>query len=268
MTMDGAAEDFGAAGVEDMVQFELAIMSKVGGRKGNEDACGHWHSDERLCCVVSDGAGGHGGGDVASQHSVRYVIEKYAAAPTFGVADIEPLLRGCNADLRAHRADGEAQRDMHATIVSLFLELDSQTAIWGHVGDSRLYLFRGGRLSYRTRDHSVVQMLADEGKLREDEMRTHSQRSELLCALGTEDADLRVGVARTAWDIAPGDVFLLCTDGVWEHLEDRFFERSLALADDPDAWLALIEAEVLRQTAGRTRYDNFSAVTLWARPAA
>ena len=60
------------------MQLELAILSRRGGRSYNEDACGHWHSDSHLCCVVADGAGGHGGGDRASKLAVQQLISAYA----------------------------------------------------------------------------------------------------------------------------------------------------------------------------------------------
>ena len=63
------------------MQMELATLSRRGGRNYNEDACGHWHSDSHLCCVVADGAGGHGGGDKASRLAVQYILGAYAAAP-------------------------------------------------------------------------------------------------------------------------------------------------------------------------------------------
>src|SRR6201999_3251102 len=69
-----------------IVQMELATLSRRGGRNYNEDACGHWHSDSHLCCVVADGAGGHGGGDKASKLAVQFILAAFAATPE-GSAD-------------------------------------------------------------------------------------------------------------------------------------------------------------------------------------
>lgn len=265
---DRAGGATGTASAATAIRFEVALISERGGRKINEDACGHWHSDRHLCCVVADGAGGHGGGDAASRCAVRYLIDRFAAAPSQVAPDVDGLLRGANEAVRLHRADAPTQRDMHSTVVALFVELGTQRAMWGHVGDSRLYLFRAGQLFTRTRDHSVVQLLVDQGTLRDDQIRGHPRRSELLCALGSEQVDLSVGLAPAPCEIVPDDVFLLCTDGLWEHLSDDLLERSLGQASDPQAWLAALEGAVLQQVAGRARYDNFSAVALWARPAA
>src|SRR5256885_16886720 len=85
------------------MQLELAILSKRGGRSYNEDACGHWHSDSHLCCVVADGAGGHGGGDKGSKLAVQHMISGYAASPTSTPEAIERLVRPTNDSLIAPR---------------------------------------------------------------------------------------------------------------------------------------------------------------------
>jgi serine/threonine protein phosphatase PrpC len=156
---------------------------------------------------------------------------------------------------------------MHTTAVALFVDLIRQRALWGHVGDSRLYVFRQGQLAQRTRDHSVVQALADAGAIAAADMVSHAQRSELLCALGSEPEDLSVSVSDGAWRILPGDVFLLCSDGYWEYLDDEALTASLAQAGDPQAWLQALEVIVLAAVANKPRHDNYSAISLWARAA-
>jgi serine/threonine protein phosphatase PrpC len=251
-----------------IMQLELAILSKRGGRSYNEDACGHWHSDSHLCCVVADGAGGHGGGDKASKLAVQHMISGYAAAPTSSPEAIERLVRQTNQSIIAHRDDDPAQSQMHSTVVSLFIDLDAQTASWGHCGDSRLYGFRDGRIEAQTRDHSLVQSLVDSGMLSPAKMRTHAQRSELLSALGTTDDELMVSVVEQPWPLHAGDVFLLCTDGLWEYVDEAEMSASLARAHDPSAWLASLEQMVLRNAIalGKTGHDNFSGVAVWYGP--
>lgn len=245
------------------MQIELAIMSRRGGRNYNEDACGHWHSDNHLCCVVADGAGGHGGGDKASRLAVQHVIGGFSADPSSDAATLERLIRQTSQTIIGHRGDEPSQANMHTTVVSLFIDLDANSAAWAHSGDSRLYAFRGGRIQVQTRDHSVVQSLADTGMLAPADMRTHPQRSELLCALGTEDEDLLVGVSQQSWAMQPGDVFLLCTDGLWEYVEEPDLETTLQAAADPHAWLDVLEQAVLRNAVHKPSHDNFSALTVW-----
>jgi PPM family protein phosphatase len=246
-------------------QIELAILSRQGGREYNEDACGHWHSDDHLCCVVADGAGGHGGGDIAARLAVRHIIERFAAAPLSTPEEVHDLLAATNAQVILHRADGEAQRQMHSTVVGLFIDLDRGQALWGHAGDSRLYVFREGQVLAHTRDHSLVQSLVEAGLLTPEQMRTHPRRSELHSALGTEAEDLRITTVPRPWPLVAGDVFLLCTDGLWEYVEDAQMCESLHQAGDPSAWLTALEQLVLSSAAAanKPRHDNFSGVAVW-----
>jgi serine/threonine protein phosphatase PrpC len=246
-----------------MLQIELAILSRRGGRSYNEDACGHWHSDSHLCCVVADGAGGHGGGDRASKLAVQHIISAYAAAPQATPEAIHHMIVQTNRAIIQHRNDDASVQHMHSTVVSLFVDLDRKAAAWGHTGDSRLYGFRAGRIAMRTRDHSLVQSLVDGGLLTEDKMRSHPQRSELLSALGVSEDDLQVSVSPEPWALHAGDVFLLCTDGMWEYVSDDQLESALAEAASPHAWLETLEQTVLREAANKPSHDNFSALTLW-----
>jgi len=231
------------------VQMELATLSRRGGRNYNEDACGHWHSDSHLCCVVADGAGGHGGGDKASKIAVQFILDAFAASPEASAEAIQRMIVQTNRSIIQHRADDRSLQNMHSTVVALFVDLDGNVASWGHCGDSRLYVFRAGRITARTRDHSLVQSLVDGGMLAAEEMRSHPQRSELLSALGVGEEDLQVSVSPQPWRVEAGDVFLLCTDGMWEYVEDPQMEAALSQAVSPHAWLHELEQNVLKGAA-------------------
>lgn len=245
----------------------LAVLSQRGGRPGNEDSCGHWRHGERLCCVVADGAGGHGGGDLASRIVVRHILEQASLAPLTRADEVHDLLVDANVQLlrRQSEASSEAERDMRSTVVALFIDLGRGQALWGHAGDSRLYLFREGRLAAQTRDHSVVQAMVDAGVLMPEQMRRHPQRSELHSALGCRPEELMVSAAAEPWRLAPRDAFLLCTDGLWEYVEEAEMSACLERASDPQEWLASLERLVLQRAAesGRTRHDNLSGIAVW-----
>jgi serine/threonine protein phosphatase PrpC len=246
-------------------QVELAILSRQGGRDYNEDACGHWHSDHQLCCVVADGAGGMGGGDVASKLVVRHLIEQAAQAPVTRVDEVRDLIVDSNVQVRRHQQGAPALQNMHTTVVALFVDLAAGQALWGHAGDSRLYLFRDGQMLTHTRDHSVVQGLVDAGMLRPEQVRTHPGRSELQSALGTAPEHLMVTTAPQPWTLRAGDAFLLCTDGLWEYVEEAEMAASLNRSDNPQVWLTLLEQLVLRhaQERGSAQHDNYSAIGVW-----
>lgn len=251
--------------VDDLGKIEVAVLSRPGGRATNQDACGHWRSEARFCCVVADGAGGHGGGDVASKLVVRHIIDQASLAPLARTDEVEDLLIDTNVQVRRHQSESERTVDMHSTVVALFVDLTRHEALWGHAGDSRLYLFRDGLMISHTRDHSAVQAMVDAGLLMPEQMRNHPRRSELHSALGSRPEDLLVSTAARPWHLKAHDVFLLCTDGLWEYVDEAEMCASLSRAVDPEAWLTSLEELVLRHAAefGRTRHDNFSGIAVW-----
>jgi PPM family protein phosphatase len=250
-----------------MLAFDVALLSERGGRKVNEDACGHWQSEQGLCCVLADGAGGHGGGDVASRIAVRELIGRFAETPTTHAEILGTMLREVNVALLDERVPGTARQDMHSTVICLVIDSASRRAHWAHTGDSRLYWLRDGRVLARTRDHSLVQSLVDAGLLAPDLIRGHPQRSELRSALGVAHDQLVVDTADSVEPIEPGDAFLLCSDGLWEHLPDELIASRQAEAGSARDWLDALRIDLARATADKPDHDNFTALAVWAHAA-
>jgi PPM family protein phosphatase len=248
-----------------MLGLEVALLSDRGGRRYNEDACGHWHSRRHLCCVLADGAGGHGGGDIASRIAVQELIGRFALQPSEDGADLDRMLRATNEVLRGQRVPGTARQDMHSTVVCLVIDFVGHRVHWAHAGDSRMYWFRQGRLLDRTRDHSLVQSLIDSGSLAPEEVRGHPKRSELRSALGIAGDVLEVTATDGCGQVEAGDAFLLCTDGLWEYVDDNRLEATLAQAGRPSAWIDLLAQEVRRAAAHKASHDNFTALVAWTR---
>lgn len=246
-----------------MLGLEVAILSERGGRAYNEDACGHWHNERELCCVLADGAGGHGGGEVAARLAVSHLIQDFAERPSADGAELNTLLRRASRAVVEARVPDSPSARMHTTAVCLVLDFVEHRAHWAHAGDSRLYWFRGGRIVAQTRDHSMVQSLVDMGMLPPEQLRRHPKRSELRSALGTEEAELQVADSGQPQAVQAGDVFLLCTDGLWEHVEEPLLEALLAQAATPHEWLHALEQAVGEATAGARSHDNFSAIAVW-----
>ena len=249
------------------LQYQVALLTDRGGRSYNEDACGHWQSAHQLCCVLADGAGGHGGGDIASKLVVQELVGLFAKQPSHKGAELAELLRQTNGLLRAQREPGTERQDMHSTAVSLVLDLANAQAHWAHVGDSRLYWFSGGRLLRRTRDHSIVQALVDAGVVTADQMSRHPKRSELRSALGLPAESLELSSEDGEQAVQAQDVFLLCTDGIWEYLDDALLERTLAESTTQQDWLETLAAEVRRLAKPKVSHDNFTALTVWVTAA-
>jgi PPM family protein phosphatase len=236
------------------MQIITAQRTNPGGRKNNEDYSdfavgspwGYW--------VVADGLGGHGGGEEASRSAVETIL---AGARNEGEAT-PAVLRGFIES--AHHAIRAAQRNggpeaMRTTVA--LLASDGSRALWAHVGDSRIYHFRGGQLMHQTADHSVPQLLADAGDISRQEIRSHADRSRLLRALGQDDTP-QVTVLERPERLQSGDAFLLCSDGWWEHVTEVEMLADLAKAADPEEWLDRMMDRIFERVDGQ--HDNYTAI--------
>ena len=243
------------------MRLELSVLSKPGGRKVNEDACGVWSSEATgACyCVVSDGAGGHGGGDVASKLVVEHVLGWFQRRPEVSGEAIAAALAAANQSVIDLQQRDERLANMCATAVVLAVDAQRMLACWGHLGDSRLYCFRRGRVIVQTRDHSVVQTMVDAGFVEPAELRNNARRNALLAALGQEEG-FSPTVERERHAIQAGDVFLLCTDGLWQCVGENEMERVLDLAETPEQWLYGLENALLAQAP--EGHDNYSAIAV------
>lgn len=244
------------------MELQITVLSKTGGRSVNEDAYGFWSNENTCCCVMSDGAGGHSGGAVASKLAVREVLEWFQRTPECSAGAIGAALRRANAAIVAMQAASPDYARMRATIVVLAVDSMRGMAIWGHLGDSRLYCFRGRHIILQTRDHSVLQSMVDAGYLQSAELRGAPQRNLLLAALG-DGAECAPAIAATAFPLRDGDVFLLCTDGFWEYVDEAQMEGALAAATSTEEWLLLLESRVV--AGGIDGQDNYSALVVTCR---
>lgn len=244
------------------MQLEILVLSKAGGREVNEDACGFWSAPEACFCALSDGLGGHYGGDVASKLAVQHALDWFQKTPECSKQAVEASLQAGNRAILHEQQHQARLRLMRATMVILCIDTRRSMAVWGHIGDSRLYCFRHGRIIEQTRDHSVLQSMVDAGYLQPRELRVSPNRSKLLAALGnTEQFD--ADIIPVAFPLLHGDVFLLCTDGLWEYVEEEDMERMLRASASPSGWLKVLENQVLAR--GHKGQDNYSAITVWCK---
>ena len=241
------------------MKLDIAVLSRKGGRSRNEDACGYWTSEGGCCWAVSDGAGGHGGGDVAARTVVGNMVREFAAGPVVSAEAIATLIRGANRAVLVKQKTRRDLHDMRATVAVMMIDRARECALWGTIGDTRVYGFRGGRVHFQSRDHSVMQSIIDAGYGDPAALRNHPRRGVLLHALGA-DEPMPPPVTESPLFLRDGDAFLLCTDGLWEPVGEAAMERSLAAAASAAQWLAALEAEVLRNA--RSGHDNYSAIAV------
>lgn len=242
------------------MRLELSVLSRPGGRKVNEDACGLWSSPDNGACfaVIADGAGGHRGGETASRIVVETVLAFFRDHPeASGDAAFAAAHAANEAVMRMQRAEQDLS-DMRSTLVALAIDASARRASWIHVGDSRLYIFRAGGIAVQTRDQSVVQSMIDAGYVPQDQLRTAPNRSTLLTAIGDEGA-FEYARAETC-EIAPGDRLLLCTDGWWEYIEEAELADLAARSGSTEIWLRDMEGLVAARA--KASNDNYSAIAI------
>jgi serine/threonine protein phosphatase PrpC len=231
----------------------------VGGRNHNEDDLRHGRNGPFCYAVLSDGAGGHAGGAIASDLVVRLTAHALQNAVQASPRELTHLV------VQAHEAvvqqQDKQQRDrMHATLVALWIDTRREEALWTHVGDSRLYLLRHGRVMHVTQDDSVVQQMVMAGYLTPEEALSHPKKNQLLAAMGTEGS-IDPNTTERAAPVEDGDAFLLCSDGWWEHFGPRDIEAHFAVSATAADWLARMADHIAQHAS--PRQDNYSAVAVW-----
>ncbi len=222
-------------------------------RRGNEDSS---YADAQVF-VVADGMGGAQAGEVASQ----MVVDAFAAGlPQQGTPEerLSVVVQRANREIHARSRSEAESAGMGTTVTAAYL--DSDAVVLAHVGDSRAYLLRNGELSRLTEDHSLVEELLRGGKLTAEEALEHPQRSVITRALGIEPI---VEIDTWTYPLLPGDIVLLCSDGLTSMISEQQVEEVLVRAPDLSAaGDALIDAA--NQAGGR---DNITVVLFRAESA-
>lgn len=240
----------------------VAVSDRGRLRAGNEDRVAAQAAIG--LAVLADGMGGHNAGEVASGMAVELIV-----AAALGSVDPAALLTAAaaqalvadhiaHANARIHAA-GSASREragMGTTVVEALWHDSSVTV--GHVGDSRCYLLRGPDFTRLTRDHTLVQERVDSGALSFAEARHAASRNILTRALGSER---EVDIDLDTYETRPGDVYLLCSDGLTEMLEDS---EIAAVLVGFGATLRSAADELVRRANENGGVDNVSVILVRA----
>lgn len=195
--------------------WEAETLSDIGGRDEQQDRVEILSRGDALLCVLADGMGGHQGGALAAQTVIDVARERFHSGAVAEPKVFLTSIAEC-AHERINAVGAERGINPHSTCV--LLHLTDAEATWAHVGDSRLYRFKDGKIVDRTVDHSVVELMRLQGRITEEEMKTHPDQNRLYQALGgARRPDVETGLAL----VNDGDGFLLASDGLWENVGGR-----------------------------------------------
>lgn len=223
-------------------------------RKNNEDA--YLILSEAGLWAVADGMGGHNAGEVASHLAIEKLKSKAAAdlpgIDTDGIQEwIQLTIAEANREVYDASCESAEREGMGTTLTVLVIK--ENKAVIGHVGDSRIYLWRDSALALLSEDHSMVNELVRMGQLSEEKAKHHPHKNVLSRALGVERTTV---VDCFQLEIQPEDVFLLCTDGFSNVIEDEEMAEEFGRAGTWPEHLERLKNIVLERGAP----DNFTAV--------
>lgn len=236
-------------------KIEAGTGQHIGDREEQQDRAALYTAPRApgyVMAVVADGMGGLSGGALAAEQVLRTAKQAFDLfSPQ--TDDVETMLGAIARD--AHTIIKltaiASEKQPHSTIVVLVITPE-KSAVWAHVGDSRLYRFSGPNCAERTVDHSYVEKLIGDGKLSREEALRHPLANVLLSALGAEE-EPSVTIGR--YDrLKAGDAFLLCTDGLWHYFSD--VELGAAIAMNPPRQAAEMLISKARERAVGESADN------------
>jgi protein phosphatase len=208
-------------------------------------------SSKGVLTVVADGMGGHSAGEMASRIAVEIIGRRYFESSTEWRSALVESIHDANAAILERSRREDWLSDMGTTCTALAIR---EGFAWcGHVGDSRLYLVRDGQIYAMTQNHSAVMERVRMGLLTREEARRHEDRNVIVRSLGSR-ADLCVDTWDEPLPLINGDRFVLCSDGLYDIVEDSEINMLVAKADPFDAAQRLIAL-----TRERGAPDNVTA---------
>lgn len=222
-------------------------------RPNNEDS--FLVNSEQDFCVLADGMGGAASGELASRIFVETAVEVFSKEENKSEQEminlVQSSFRLANEKILSYANDNPEHEGMGCT--AELLAFYNQKMVLGHVGDSRTYIFREGSLKKLTEDHSLVQDQINQGLISQSDAKKHSLRHVILRAVGIKE-HLEVDIIRG--NIMPGDLFLLCSDGLTDMVDDGLIQEILSKSLDISQ-----KTENLIETANSFGgYDNITVI--------
>jgi len=259
------AED--VAGKAGKFEIVASVQTDVGCHRELNEDCGRivQPGDAELLTakgrlvIVADGMGGHSAGEVASSMAVDIINRSYYDDPGDAPSALKNAFFEANRQIHESSLQDKARDGMGTTCTALVLWNGS--ALAAHVGDSRLYLIRNDQIYLMTEDHSAVMEMVKRGLITLADARHHPEKNVILRALGSHPS-----VEVTTWEeplpVKDGDRFLVCSDGLYDLVEDNEIMNAVMSEDPHGACGSLID--LAKQRGG---YDNITVAVLAVKAA-
>lgn len=239
------------------MKFTIYQTSHIGNRKYNQDRVGYACQRECLLLVLADGMGGHLHGELAAETAIATCMEAFAQHPQ-KVNHLEWFLDSTLSCAHKRILQFPVTGNNRPGTTCVLALVQDDTLYFAHAGDSRMYLIRENKVIFRTKDHSVVSYLLEQGKIKACDVQNHPLRNQITnCLGGSEDmfhAELGPPI-----NLVVGDKILLASDGLWSAFEDQELVQHLEQEIDSTT-LNKLSDHALHHKAGHA--DNISAVLL------
>lgn len=211
--------------------YNYVFVSECGNiRSTNEDSVGIFETEFGLLCIICDGLGGGLSGEFASKVSVEKIHKGFLDSNESDyLKRIRTSIESANKFVY-EKSNGNLNFKGMATTCEVLL-INSTTAYWGHIGDSRIYFYKNSKLNQLTKDHSLIQKLMDEGELSFKEVKNHPKKNVITKAIGDEEIP-EIDTSKMLLPTHSKMKFIICTDGITcsvtnEELENLFENDSI-----------------------------------------
>ena len=203
------------------MRIEYAKVSALGDRSDNQDRAAIVVAEDAALMLVFDGMGGHSDGALAAETGLNIIQDMFmeSTLPMFDPQGFIYTALACAHD-EVVKLGADLTIDSRPRATCAICLIQESGSYWGHVGDSRIYQMRDGEVLSRSRDHSHVEVLIQEGAITEEEALDHPMRNFVECCIGGDAAvpDMSITTKRV---LSPGDVLLACSDGLWSGVSDK-----------------------------------------------
>lgn len=202
--------------------FEMSSVSLRGNRRSNQDRHCLLENADTALLVVADGMGGHPKGEEAASIATEVcndLFMKERKPIQNPQAFLQKIARHAHGKIVAFGESHRPRIDPRTTLVLALVQ--DGLALWGHIGDSRLYHFRNGQMQNRTRDHSYIERLLQNGSITEEEQAASNLRNYITRCLGGYSGQPELCMDHPVMPLERGDILLLCSDGLWGPLGDK-----------------------------------------------
>lgn len=234
--------------------YRYIKFSSVGfEKKFNEDAVEVVEIDNGLLALLCDGVGGDYGGDMASKIAIKSALYFFTSNDSDDyLQKIKYSLEESNNFVINHSASSKELKNMATTIEMLYLK--DNLAFWGHIGDSRIYHIRSGKIKQITKDHSLVQKLLDEGFITHKQAANHPNKNVILKALG-DNPFVDPDVSKIKLNEHEKNKFFVCSDGISNLITDSELEEILKLPDMEEK-----KNQIVKKVKLRGAFDDYSFI--------